>query len=204
MTLQNRVDPFGNIIKTLERGTFMGNRGLLHNNKKEICRSYKTNAWITCLLAFKGRRRVVMAPGKYTELFFMDEATSFAAGHRPCFECRRGEADVFKSHWLNGNAAYGLHAQTSIKEIDKVLHKERITKNKVKLTFEEPLVSLPNGTFVIWGNEPYLIKDGAMYAWSSAGYGKAISFPLLEKVAVLTPKSIVNAFKNGYIPQMAV
>jgi len=84
--LQNRVDPFGNIIRTPERGHWMGNRGLLHNEHQEIVRPFRLKAWITCVLAFKGRRRKVMAPGQYTELFFFDEATAFAAGHRPCFE----------------------------------------------------------------------------------------------------------------------
>jgi len=103
--LQNRVDPFGNILKTSARGLWMGNRGILHNDRKELLRPFKLKAWITCKLQFNGRKREVMTPNRYTELFFMDEATSFAAGHRPCFECRREDYKKFKTLWLKGNPA---------------------------------------------------------------------------------------------------
>src|ERR1700743_3660322 len=101
--LQNRVDPQGNIIKTTARGAWMGNRGQLHNEQRQIVRPFKLKAWLTCLLQFNGRKREVMSPQRYTELFFLDEATAFAAGHRPCFECRRKDYDLFKSFWLQGN-----------------------------------------------------------------------------------------------------
>ena len=103
--LQNRVDPFGNLIKTPARGSWLGNRGIIHNHNQEVVRPFKLKAWITCTLEFRGRKRQVMAPDRYTELFFLDEATSFAAGHRPCFECRREDALRFKSYWLKGNPA---------------------------------------------------------------------------------------------------
>ncbi|MEO8821838.1 MAG: hypothetical protein ABI267_08810 [Ginsengibacter sp.] len=95
--LQNRVDPFGNIIKTTARGSWMGNRGILHNDQQQVLRPFKLKAWITCKLEFNGRKRPVMAPHRYTGLFFLDEATSFAAGHRPCFECRRQDYHKFKT-----------------------------------------------------------------------------------------------------------
>jgi len=98
--LQNRVDPLGNIIKTPARGQWMGNRGVIHNDKKEILRPFKLKAWITCKLEFKNWKRQVMTPNRYTELFFLDEATAFGAGHRPCFECRRDDYNLFKSYWL--------------------------------------------------------------------------------------------------------
>src|SRR3978361_1384995 len=115
--LQNRVDPFGNIINTSARGALMGNRGLLHNDKQTLVRTFKLKAWITCKLEFKERKRTVMAPNQYTELFFLDEATSFAAGHRPCFECRREDYNRFKTNWLKGNPEYSFNGKTSIKEI---------------------------------------------------------------------------------------
>jgi len=197
--LQNRVNPFGNIIKTSARGRLMGNRGLLHNETQEIKRPFKLIAWITCVLDFKERRRPVMAPGQYTELFFMDEVTSFAAGHRPCFECRRSEADAFKTFWLKGNPEYGFNSKTPIKAIDEILQHERIDQNYQKVTFQGNPNALPNGTFVAFRNEPYLIKNGMMYPWSAEGYGKAQLLPQ-EKLPVLTPKSIVNTFKAGYLP----
>lgn len=202
--LQNRVDPFGNIIKTAARGLFMGNRGILHNEDQEIIRSYKIKTWITCVLAFKNRRRTVMTPNRYTELFFMDEATSFAAGHRPCFECRKTAAHQFKSLWLQGNPGKDLNEKTLIKEIDNILHAERIDKHHLKVTYEANSASLPDGTFVSIEGAPYLLKKELLYLWSPFGYATGIPLPESDKLPVLTPASIVNAFRAGYIPQMAI
>lgn len=202
--LQNRVDPFGNLIKTKARGSWMGNRGLLHNDKQEILRPYKLNAWISCTLEFKGRRRKIIAPNKYTELFFLDEATSFAAGHRPCFECRRIEADKFKFFWLKGNPGYKFDKKTSIKKIDDILHKERITGNKLKITYEENIHDIPDGSFVLIDNKAYLFFGKKIYLWSPFGYEKGMALPKADKLTVLTPKSIVNTFRAGYLPQMAL
>jgi hypothetical protein len=200
--LQNRVDPFGHIIKTTARGSFMGNRGLLHNNAQEIRIPYKLTAWITCVLEFKARRRPVMAPGMYTELFFLDEATSFSAGHRPCFECRRSAAMTFKAFWLKGNPEYQFDLKTSIKEIDNILHQERIGPGNEKVSYEESPDRLPDGTCIVFEGEAHLIKGGSMYLWSPSGYGKAIALPLTGKLQVLTPKSIVNTFRAGYDPHI--
>lgn len=202
--LQNRVNPFGNIIRTEARGIFMGNRGVLHNDDKEIVRPYKIKTWITCVLAFKNRRRPVMAPNRYTELFFMDEATSFAAGHRPCFECRKATAHQFKSLWLKGNPDKGFNEKTLIKEIDNILHTERIDAHNLKVTFEERPDTLPDGTFVSIGEEPYLLNKGLLYLWSPDGYSAGIHLPESGKLPVLTPASIVNTFRAGYVPQMAI
>src|SRR5258707_3661680 len=102
--LQNRVNPWGELFRTPARGTMMGNRGrTLHNAQQEIVRSYGGKRWICCLLEFKGRRRQIMSPGQYTELFFLDEATAFAAGHRPCAECRRERYKAFRAAWINWN-----------------------------------------------------------------------------------------------------
>lgn len=200
--LQNRVDPFGNIFKTNARGLWMGNRGILHNEMKQILRPFKLKAWITCKLDFNGRKRQVMAPNRYTELFFMDEATSFAAGHRPCFECRRNEYYKFKTLWLKGNPEYQFDEKTSIKKIDDILHKERINRNKAKVTYLENSEMLPNGSFILINNDAYLIFDKIMYLWSPFGYGKGIDIPKANTLTVLTPKSIVNTFRSGYLPQI--
>src|SRR6202012_1017617 len=201
---QNRVDPFGQLIKTAERGTWMGNRGILHNEKKEIVRPYKLKNWLICVLQFNGRHRQVMTPNRYTELFFMDEATAFAAGHRPCFECRRQDYNRFKSFWLKGNPEYGFDEKTSFQKIDDILQKERMGRDRSKVTFEEQADRLPNGTFVLIEDKPYLISGGMVYLWSAFGYEKGIALQAKDELRVLTPKSTVNAFRAGYVPQMSL
>jgi hypothetical protein len=201
--LQNRVDPFGNIIMTKARGAWMGNRGILHNDEQEVLRPYKLNVRITCKLDFKGRRREVMAPKRYTELFFLDEATSFAAGHRPCFECRRNDYNRFKTLWLKGNPQYNFDEKTTIKEIDDILHQERMDDNNTKVTYEENIDAIPNGTFVLIDNKPYLVFGKNIYLWTPFGYEKGMALPNVEKLTVLTPRSIVNTFRAGYLPQIA-
>ena len=147
--LQNRVDPFGDIIKTEARGAWMGNRGILHNENREVLRPFKLKAWLTCKLEFNGRKRQVMAPNRYTELFFMDEATSFSAGHRPCFECRREAYHHFKTLWLKGNPHYHFTEKTSIQKIDQIIHHERMNRDKIKVTHTERSTDIPDGTLVL-------------------------------------------------------
>jgi len=200
--LQNRIDPFGNLIKTRARGAWMGNRGLLHNHEQQIVRPYKLKAWITCLLQFKERKRQVMAPDKYTELFFLDEATAFAAGHRPCAECRRKDFDRFKAAWLKGNPQYGFKPSVSIQLIDEILHAERISHG-AKVTYEAALEELTDGCFIVWQQQPFLIIKNEMYLWTPGGYGQKQPLPQADIFTVLTPKSIVQAFKQGYEPQIA-
>lgn len=145
MPLQNRVDPFGNFIRSAARGTMMGNRGgALHNGDREIVRGHKSRRWITCLLEFRGRHRIVMSPNRYTELFFLDEAVAFAAGHRPCAECRRERYNAFKGAW---QLAHQLDKPPFADEMDVELHAARIEKRK-KVTYEAALRSLPDGCFV--------------------------------------------------------
>jgi hypothetical protein len=201
--LQNRVDPKGEIIKTPARGAWLGNRGQLHNSGKTIIRPFKHKAWIICLLQFKSRHREVMAPGLWTELFFFDEATAFAAGHRPCFECRREDAKRFKAAWLKGNPEYALPANVMIGKIDDVLQAERIGPDNSKVTFEANINGLPDGAFIVLNSEAYLLAGGGIYKWSPDGYGDAM-LPESETVCVLTPRSVLNAFKNGYTPQMGI
>ncbi len=152
MPLQNRVDPFGSIFRTSARGTMMGNRGgALHNDRREIVRHHQSKRWITCLLEFKGRRRIVMSPRRYTELFFLDEAVAFAAGHRPCAECRRERFNAFKSAWKGRTP--------DADEMDDELHRCRIERPGRKVTYQAELSSLPNGSFVEIDASPWLVWD---------------------------------------------
>src|ERR1700730_7874166 len=126
MPLQNRVDPFGTLIRSAARGTMMGNRGgVLHDAEREIVRGYKSRRWITCVLEFRGRHRVVMSPNRSPELFFLDEAVAFAAGHRPCAECRRGRYKAFQDAW---QLAHRLDESPFADEMDVELHPARIEK----------------------------------------------------------------------------
>ncbi|MGN6181420.1 MAG: hypothetical protein ACTHNW_19710 [Mucilaginibacter sp.] len=202
--LQNRVDPSGNIISISARGAWMGNRGQLHNEHQQILRPFKLKAWLICMLNYKDRHRKVMSPNRYTELFFLDEATAFAAGHRPCFECRRKDYDRFKAYWVTGNRKHGFNLNSSINNIDKVLHRERIGSKGEKITYKEKFKYLPEGTFIQIGDKPYLLAKGKLHPWTAFGYETAIPLPETETVTVLTPKSTVNAFTAGYKPQMAI
>ena len=125
--LQNRVDPFGQLISTTARGAWMGNRGLIHNAAQQIVRPYKLKAWIICQLKFGDRHRVVMTPNLYTELFFLDEATAFSTGHRPCAECRRQDYNRFKQAWVNGNPSFGFGPKTPVAKTMKSTSNESMT-----------------------------------------------------------------------------
>ena len=200
--LQNRIDPFGNIIRTPAKGAWMGNRGILHDDKKEIRHLFRLKAWITCKLEYKGNRREVMSPNTWTELFFLDEATAFSAGHRPCFFCRNQEAKNFKAHWIKGNPGYGFTYNTSVQELDSILHRERIGEDKQKRTHEEEINLLPNGSFISIQGQPYLVNDTHLHLWTPFGYEQCIDRPAFGKIVLITPPTIVNAFRAGYLPQM--
>jgi hypothetical protein len=198
MPFQNRVDPWGRIIRSAARGTYMGNRGgALQNAQQEIVRQYKGPRWITCVLEFKERRREVMTPGLYTELFFLDEAVAFAAGHRPCAECRRPRFNAFVDAWKRrhpGGAA-------SAPEIDAGLHRARIGGSG-KLTYTAALNSLPNGAFVEIEGDAYLVWGDALLFWSPERYLKKLHRPDNLAVTVLTPAPAVECFGEGYVPQV--
>jgi hypothetical protein len=201
--LQNRVDPFGKIILTDARGSFMGNRGVIHNEDRQITHAFKHKQWIICVLKFKDRKRSVMTPGRWTELFFLDEATAFAAGHRPCFECRKEDAKQFKSCWIQGNASHKFTMTTSIKAIDEVLHRERIDSNKTKVTHQRLSSELPDGTFVINDDDAFLLNNGRLHRWTPFGYDNSRVLSEDSILTVLTPQSVVNAFSAGYRPQLS-
>jgi len=197
MPLQNRVTPWGEIVATPARGTFMGNRGgALHNHEREIVRQYASRRWITCVLEFRGRRRVVMSPNRYTELFFLDEAVALAAGHRPCAECRRVRFNALKQAWPG--AGNFLFADA----IDRELHQARIGPRKAKITYSAPLNSLPDGCFVQIDGAAYLVWGDALFQWSPFGYFAKHPRGNLESVEVLTPEPLVRCLGNGYTPEI--
>jgi hypothetical protein len=192
--LQNRVTPFGELIATPARGALMGNRGCLHDADRRIRRPFSVKRWIVCVLEFKGRHRNVMTPGQYTELFFLDEATALAAGHRPCAECQRARYDLFRTHWAGRS-----RARPGADEMDEVLHAERLDARRGKRTYTEKLSRLPGGAMVADSSgKAYLIHDGALLHWTPAGYGARLKPPAGERRRVLTPRSIVRALARGY------
>ena len=197
MPLQNRVTPTGDIIATPHRGIFTGNRGIIHDptTKTLLKKRWSTPAWLICVCEFRGRRRKVMATRSWTELFFLDEATAFAAGHRPCFYCRREDANRFRAAWEAGNGARKLLAR----EIDAELHRERLEKGRKRLhLLPAPLAELPDGAMVQDGAESFLIMQGRTVLWSPAGYLRAERTPVDARL--LTPPSTLRAFKAGYRP----
>lgn len=198
MPFQNRVDPWGRLHAVPARGAWMGNRGVLHDASRSVVRPWRSRAWILCRLQFKGRRREVFTPGRYSELFFLDEATAFAAGHRPCAECNRERFGAFKQAWLAGNpAAPGIKAS----DIDRVLHAERISGGD-KVTYEARVDTLPDGVMIVHEGTAYLVRGDALYAWSFEGYGKPLPRGALSRVRVLTPRSMVGAVGHGLSPQI--
>lgn len=202
MTLQNRVDPFGEIVSHPARGTMMGNRGRLHDGARSLTRRrWTTRAWICCLLSFGGRQRQVMAPNRYTELFFLDEATALAAGHRPCYECRRADYHRFMAAWATGNGAEIETLRAGL--VDDRLHAERLKPDKSKRTHEARLGTLPDGTMAVkLGNatKPFLIRGGTIHPWSPNGYGEGTLLNGDTPVTVLTPPSTIAALHAGFEP----
>jgi hypothetical protein len=201
---QNRVDPFGAILAHPAYGTRMGNRGCLHDDRDHPVRQYQGRRWIICVLDFKGRTRAPMPPGHYTSLFFLDEATALAAGHRPCAECQRERFTAFRAHWAAANPMLASSAAPAVDTIDLALHHERISdhryqRDKVKLTYAESLETLPDGAFVVLepNGAPYLVRGDKLFPWSFAGYGQPLARPSAT-VQVLTPRSTVRALAHGY------
>jgi hypothetical protein len=197
MPLQNRVTPSGDIVATPHRGLFTGNRGIIHDpaTKTLLNKRWSNPAWLTCVCEFRGRRRQVMGGRSWTELFFLDEATAFAAGHRPCFYCRRDDANRFRAAWEVGNGVADILAP----EMDAVLHRERLDGRKKRLhALPMALDELPDGAMVQQGAESYLIMQGRALQWSLAGYREARG--TIDGALLLTPPSTLRAFSAGYRP----
>jgi len=199
VALRNRVTPLGELIATPERGLVYGNRGCLHNAQGEILRGYATKRWIACRLCFRGRRRSpLMAPGRFTELFFLDEVTALAAGHRPCAECRRSDYNRFSDLWL------GLHpGQIGADAIDVQLHGERLAAGRRGRRHHEARYSeLPDGTFVLEAGGPYLVLARQLLAWSPGGYRIGRRRPRQGRATVITPPSLIAILRSGWSPSV--
>ena len=202
MPLQNRVDPWGQLhLHPTRNSERMGNRGILHDESQTIIRPWSHKGWVQCLLHFGNMKRPkIFGPGTYSELFFLDEATAFSAGHRPCAFCQRARFDEFKSHWVSANRTEGSFV--GVKEIDLQLHMERTIRGGGKLTFRAPLSSLPDGTFVERNGKSELIWNREVRTWSWDGYGSPMPLNAAEEVVVLTPPSLVRTFANGFRPEV--
>jgi hypothetical protein len=191
--LQNRVTPFGELVAVSGRGLMMGNRGVLHDEHQRIVRYAQVSRWISCRLEFRGRKRAVMQPKRYTELFFLDDATALAAGHRPCAECRNADYKHFRAMW---QAAHGGSGYAD--DIDRVIDGER-RDGRRKRTYPAALADLPRGTFVAIDGNAWLVLGDALVRWSDRGYD--VRRPRRTGDAdVLTPPSLVTLLRAGYAP----
>jgi hypothetical protein len=194
--LQNRVTPFGELVAALARGTMFGNRGgRFHRDDQTLgTRRWASRQWICCVLQFKGRRHPVWRD-RYTALFFLDEVTALSAGHRPCFECRRGDAKAFAEKWAQAKGGTIPHAP----EMDEVLHAERL-RGRAKRTHEMPAGDLPDGAFIAVAGNAHAVRGSQLLRWTESGYTGTIARPR-GVATVLTPPSMVAALRAGYTPQ---
>lgn len=193
MPRQNRVTPYGELIAVPDRGLFWGNRGSLLDQHGNLARYSRGKSWLICVLEFKGRHRRVWTPGRLTELFFLDEATALAAGHRPCGECRAQAYRAFKAAWAWSFPADPRRAPA----IDARLHADRLAAPGQKRTYVARLDRLPVGTIVEWVGRPWLVNSG-LHAWTPGGYGEFERPSGQTEVTVLTPRSTVAALSAGY------
>jgi hypothetical protein len=195
---RNRVTPTGDIEAIAIRGAWTGNRGILHRGK-DIVRFHAGDLWITCALAFRGRWQKQWQPHHYTFLFFHDEAVSFAAGHRPCAECRRDSYNAYRAGWTAGLGV----AVPSAKEMNRRLHRERIVPGGHRRRIHQmPWADLPDGTFVMLDQTPALVVDGQLTEWTREGYGARRSRPRVGVASVITPPSTAAVLGAGYPVQI--
>lgn len=199
--LQNRVDPWGQLQPVRARGSMMGNRGILHHGQ-QIVRQWRTQAWVTCTLAESFQKRSPFSPGTYSELFFLDEATAYAAGHRPCRTCQRPRHDAFNTKWTAANAPGAGRPRLPITDIDRALHAERTRPDKGKRTYTASVADLPCGTFFEHEGHARLVWPTGVLVWSFLGYTKGDPLAPDTQVEVLTPRSIVQLFRAGFRPEV--
>ena len=194
MPLQDRVSPFGELVVSHARGTLMGNRGgRLHDDKRRLtARRWASKQWICCKLDFNNRHRKVWGNG-YTELFFLDEVTALAAGHRPCFECRRKDAERFALLFS------GRKQRASATAMDKTLHTERLD-GKAKRSHRGKLETLPDGAMISLDGQAFAVRGNRLLRWAPDGYSQSRSRPRGIAVDVLTPPSILTVLRRGYGP----
>jgi hypothetical protein len=198
MPLQNRVSPFGELFAAPARGTLFGNRGgRFHTDAKTLtARRWASRQWICCVLDFKGRQRDVWGR-YYTELFFLDEVTALAAGHRPCFECRRKDAEAFAEAWRK---AHRLGSRPYADDMDGVLHRQRLD-GRAKRRHRRNIDALPDGAFVARDGEAFAIRGNALLRWTPQGYDARKPRPRGIAVDVLTPPAILAVLSAGYEPR---
>jgi hypothetical protein len=197
MPLQNRVTPFSELVAHPARGLLYGNRGCLHDDAGRIRRRYGTRRWIACQLEYRDwQRGPKLQPGLFTELFFLDEVTAFAAGHRPCALCRRADYVRLCEIWSE------LHpGQVGADAIDLQLHGERVAADmREQLHHEAELGALPDGTFVVRAGEPWLVLGSQLLRWTPAGYRERLSRPRGGTAKVVTPVSLVAVLRAGWRP----
>ena len=196
--LQNRVLPTGEIVAVPERGLLMGNRGCLHDLDRELGMTrWRSKMWISCVLKWGDIRRDVMPPGRWTALFFLDEATALSAGHRPCGYCRRPDHLDFGEAWRR---AAGLDTRLKAFEMDIVLHPQRVDRTRRKLTSVWTMADLPDGAMVRRQGQPHLVSAGRLLPWTLTGYQSPIQIAPRSELEVLTPPVIIGALQAGYRP----
>ena len=198
MHLQNRVTPFGDIVAIPQRGMFTGNRGIIHDpaTKTLLNKRWATKAWLVCTCDYQGRRRAVMGGRSWTELFFLDEAVALAAGHRPCFFCRREAARAFRAAW---GAAMGTEEPKFAADIDAVLHRERIKDGRKRIhALPGPLFELPDGAVIVASGSAFAIAKGQAFRWTERGYEAPREIHRAD--GLLTPPSSFMALRAGYRP----
>jgi hypothetical protein len=194
---QNRVTPLGDLIADPARGSVYGNRGCLHDEAGRIRRRYNGKRWIACRLRFRGwHREPLMQPGRFTELFFLDEATAFAAGHRPCALCRREDYDRFVEIWRR------IHpGQTGADAIDAQLHGERLDPDtRGQRHHDAPFDELPDGAFVLHDRVPRLVRGPNLLRWTPSRYTGATRRPSRTRAVLITPPSSVEILRSGWQP----
>ncbi|MEW9612332.1 hypothetical protein AB3G45_00350 [Shinella sp. S4-D37] len=197
MPLQNRVTPFGEIVALPQRGLFTGNRGIIHDpaTRTLLPKRWASRAWLICLCDFGGRRRSVMGGRSWTELFFLDEAVALAAGHRPCFFCRREAAQRFRTCW----AAAKNTAPPSAGAMDATLHAERLDRRHKRLhPITGPLAALPDGAIIAASGQAFTLRAGLAHRWTAEGYAPPHRLDRAE--ALLTPPSTIMTLHAGYRP----
>jgi hypothetical protein len=193
---RNRVSPHGDIIAVTARGAWLGNRGRLHEGRgaRDIVRNSRGKAWITCVLEFRGRHSEQWAPNHYTQLFFLDEAVAFAAGHRPCAECRRGDYNAYRQMWHETHGG----AMPYAKDMDNVLHRERAGSHRI------PWTALPDGVFVDTDDGPAVVVGDhlAVFDEDAYAYRRLMARPVEGSASALTPPSTVAVLSAGYPVQI--
>ena len=188
MPLRNRVTPLGELVEAPERGLVFGNRGRLHDDEREIRRNHDGRRWIACRLEFRGRRREPMPPGRYTGLFFLDDATALAAGHRPCAECRNADYRSF----------LGPAGASGADELDRRLHAERLGgRVAARRVHERQAQEIPDGGFVLLDGAPWLVLGNALLRWTPGGYTARRPRPH-GRIEVITPETSVRVLESGW------